>query len=78
MGLIIIKIKEVPVKAHNSIGKVKRYYIPLRWAYEIIYNELNGEQIDKEMILQMAVKAVNDLVGLNGIIPTLLVFRAYL
>ena len=26
----------------------------------------------------MAIKAVNDLVGLNGIIPTLLVFGAYL
>ena len=24
-----IKIKEVPVEAHNSIGLVKRYYIPL-------------------------------------------------
>jgi hypothetical protein len=25
----------------------------------------------------MAVKAINNLAGLNGIIPTLLVFRAY-
>ena len=24
-----IKIKEVPVEAHNSVGLVKRYYIPL-------------------------------------------------
>ncbi len=24
-----IKIKEVPVKAHNSIGLIKRYYAPL-------------------------------------------------
>ena len=27
--LIAIEIKEVPVKAYNSIGKVKRYYTPL-------------------------------------------------
>jgi hypothetical protein len=26
----------------------------------------------------MVVKAVNDTVGLNGLVPTLLVFRAYL
>ena len=26
----------------------------------------------------MAFKAINDLIGLNGLIPTLLVFRAYL
>jgi hypothetical protein len=29
------------------------------------------------MILQIAVKAVNDLAGPNGIIPTLLVFSVY-
>jgi hypothetical protein len=29
------------------------------------------------MILQMAVKAINDTAGLDGIIPTLLVFGAY-
>jgi hypothetical protein len=27
--LIAIKIKEVPVKAHNSIKKVEKYYTPL-------------------------------------------------
>ena len=26
---IAIKIKEVPVEAHNSVSLVKRYYIPL-------------------------------------------------
>jgi hypothetical protein len=28
-------------------------------------------------MLQMAVKAINDLVGPNGIVPTLLVFSVY-
>jgi hypothetical protein len=27
---ITIKIKEVPVEAHNNISLVKRYYIPLQ------------------------------------------------
>jgi hypothetical protein len=31
-----------------------------------------------EAILQMAVKAVNDTAGPDGLVPTLLVFRAYL
>jgi hypothetical protein len=35
-----IEIKEIPVEAHNSIGKVKRYYQPLRRAYKIIRDEL--------------------------------------
>jgi hypothetical protein len=72
-----IEIKEVPVKAHNSVGQVERYYTPLRRAYEIIQDELKNEQIDKEMMLQMAVKAINDSAGPDGIVPTLLVFGAY-
>jgi len=35
-----IKVKEVPVKAYNSIGKVKQYYAPLRHIYKIISLEL--------------------------------------
>ena len=35
-----IEIKEIPVKAHNNIGKIERYYQPLRRAYEIIRDEL--------------------------------------
>jgi hypothetical protein len=72
-----IGIKEVPVEAHNSVGLVERYHAPLRRAYEIIQDELKDEHINKEMILQMAVKTVNDSAGPDGIVPTLLVFGAY-
>ena len=44
-----IKVKEVPVEAHNSIGKVERYYAPLRRAYEIISLEL--EDASEELTL---------------------------
>jgi hypothetical protein len=30
----------MPVKAYNSIGKIKQYYIFLRQVYEIICNKL--------------------------------------
>ena len=66
------------MEAYNSVSLVKRYYTPLWCAYEIIQNKLKGEYINKEIILQMAVKAVNNLVGLNRIVPTLLVFSIYL
>ena len=68
-------IKLVPVKSHNFIGMVKRYYGLLRWAYAIIITEIS--EISKEMALQMAFKAINDTAGLKGLVPTLLVFRAY-
>ncbi|KAI0991166.1 hypothetical protein K3495_g17021, partial [Podosphaera aphanis] len=72
-----ISIKEVPVEAHQSVGTVERYHAPLRRAYTIICAELKGKEIDKHMMLQMAVKAVNDTAGLNGLVPTLLVFGSY-
>jgi len=73
-----IQVKEVPVEAHNSIGKVERYHAPLRRAYEILWEELKGQKgINKYMVLQMAQKAVNDTNGPDGIVPTLLVFGAY-
>ena len=72
-----INVKEVPVEAHKSVGLVERYHAPLRRAYQILCDELQEEKTSKEAILQMAVKAVNDSAGPNGIIPTLLVFGAY-
>jgi len=36
-----IKVKEVPIKAHNSIGKVEQYHTLLRRVYKIISLKLN-------------------------------------
>ena len=33
--------------------------------------------MDPKAALQMAFKAINDLIGLNGLVPTLLVFGAH-
>ena len=70
-----IKVKEVPIKAYNSVGKVERYHALLRRVYKIISLEL--EDASKELTLQIAVKAINDSAGLDGLVPTLLVFGAY-
>jgi hypothetical protein len=69
-----VKTKGVPVEAHNSIGMVERYYGPLRRTYQIIITEIPG--IEKDMGLQMAFKAINDLAGPGGLVLTLLVFGA--
>ncbi|KAF1934529.1 hypothetical protein EJ02DRAFT_471813, partial [Clathrospora elynae] len=71
-----ITCKQVPVEAHWSIGKVERYHAPLRRAYEILRAELDSRTSD-DAVLQMAVKAVNDTAGPDGLVPTLLVFGAY-
>jgi len=54
---------------------VERYYTLLRRVYKIISLEL--EDISEELTLQMAIKAINDSAGLDGLIPILLVFGAY-
>lgn len=70
-----VTLSPQPVEAHNSIGKVERYHTPLRRAYDLF---LKGfPSIAKEERLQLAVKAVNDTAGPNGLVPTLLVFGAY-
>src|SRR6266699_5611205 len=68
--------RSVPIKAHNLVGMVERYYGPLCHIYHIIIAELLD--ISKDMALQMAFKVINDSTGPNGLTPTLLVFRAYL
>ena len=71
-------MKEVLVKAYNSISKVKRYYAPLKHLYKILQDKLKEEKVNKEMILQIAIKAINDIARLDSLILTLLVFKAYL
>jgi len=70
-----IKVKEVPIKAYNNIKKVERYYTPLCRVYKIISLELEGAS--KELILQIAIKAINNSASLDGLVPILLVFSAY-
>jgi hypothetical protein len=74
-SVIGVGTKEVLVKAHNSISIVKRYHGLIRRAYQIIVSEI--PELDKDMALQMAFKAINDLAGPDGLVLTLLVFGAY-
>ena len=46
---MVIEVKEVPIKAYNSIGKVERYYMPLHHVYKIISLKLKGTS--KELTL---------------------------
>jgi hypothetical protein len=68
-------IKYVLIKAHHSISIVERYYTPLCQAFEIITKEL--PRVSKQFVLQMAIKAVNNTAGPDGLVPTLLVFGTY-
>ena len=72
MGIIV---KNALVEAHHSIGMVEHYHGPLRRVYSIITTEIPG--IESDSALQMSFKAINNLVGPNGLVLTLLVCGAY-
>ena len=72
INTIGIKVKIVPVKAYNLIGIVEYYYSPIRYVYLIIITEI--QDIDKDIVLQMAFKAINNTIGPDGLMPILLVY----
>ncbi len=54
---------------------MKRYHAKLRRAYQMIIENLD---VDKEFVLQMIVKAINDTVDSDDLMFILLIFEAYL
>ena len=69
------EVKETPMEAYNSMGKVEWYHLPLRRAFDIITKEMPS--LNKATRLQIAVKVVNDTVSPDGLVLTLLVFSAF-
>lgn len=74
---ISITIKSIPVEAYSSIGIIEQYHHPLHCAYEILTKELENDNLTKSIILQIIMKAVNNTIELNRLIPTLLVYKTY-
>lgn len=72
--MLHIDTKSIPVEAAHSMSIVERYHQPVRRAYKMIKKET--PDTDNETTLQMAIKSINDSVGPDGLVPTLLVFGA--
>ena len=73
---IAITVKIAPVEAYNSISLVECYYTPLQRAYKVINKDMAG-LLNKHQVLQMAVKAVNDMASPNSLVSMLLLFESY-
>jgi len=68
-----ITVLEAPIESPNTMSHVERYHAPLRTAFTKIRDELDRTETDNDC-LQLAVKAVNDNIGPEGLCPTLLVY----
>jgi len=58
-----ITLLEAPIESPNSMSHVERYHAPLRAAFNKIRDSLPRSDTDHDC-LQMAIKAVNDTVGI--------------
>jgi len=63
------------IKAYNLVGIIKRYYKLICQAYSIITTKILN--ISKDIALQIAFKAINNIVRLNKIILILLIYNIY-
>lgn len=60
------------VESHHSLGKGERYHAPLRRIYLKIRSETPS--LPHNLVVRLAVKAMNDSMGPEGLVPSLLVF----
>ena len=60
------------IESHNAIGQGERYHRPLRRVFNILKEE--HKSLDDKHILRISTKAINDTMGPNGLVPSLLVF----
>lgn len=68
----VIVLQLSVVDSNNSIGSGERYHQPVRRVSSVI--GLAHPSVHPEVALRMALKGVNDTMGPDGLVPTLLVF----
>lgn len=66
-----IQLQYGGIEAHNSIVQVEIYHHPLRRVFNII--RTSQKSLGNTTTLRIAIKAINDTMGPNGLIPSLLV-----
>lgn len=67
-----IELRLSGVESHNSFGVEERYHEPLRQVFDKLLTD--HPTIDPEIGVRLAVKALNDTTGPDGMVPSLLVF----
>lgn len=67
-----IELKISGVESHNSLGLGERYHEPLRKIYRKLHHE--APDLEKAIVLRLALKAMNDTIGPEGLVPSYLVF----
>ena len=67
-----IIMKPTPTESHNSLSSCERYHAPLRRIYKKL--QIEFPRLNEDTRLSLAVQALNNTAGPDGLVPTLLVF----
>lgn len=67
-----IELKISGVESHNSLGLCERYHGPLRRLFRKVHHD--NPNYCPRILLRIALKAMNDTMGENGLVPSYLVF----
>lgn len=71
-----VEVSQTGIEFHNSLGLGDRYHQPLGNTFLKI--SLTHNRVPKELRLSMAAEVMNDTLGLEGKVPSALVFGKYL
>lgn len=69
-----VEIEFSGVESHNALGVGERYHAPLRRIFRKIREDTPS--VDPDIALKLATKAMNDSLGPEGLVPSLLAFGA--
>ena len=70
-----IKVKQSGLQSHNSLGVGERYQKPLRDTYRKL--KLDHPNMQQRLLLALSVKAMDDMLGPEGFVPSSLVFGEF-
>ena len=70
-----IKVDSTGIEAHSSFGIGEQYHQPLRQTFRNIMAD--HEMTDRVLALPLAVKAMNDTLGAEGLVPSVIVIGQY-
>jgi hypothetical protein len=70
-----ISCSAVPVESAHSMGIGERYQGPIRRIFERL--RLAHPRAPKDLLPDLSVKTCNDLMGVDSLVPTLLVYGVY-
>lgn len=67
-----VEVERTGIEAHASLNIGERYHQPLRTVFRKL--KIEHPTADKHLTLALCVKAMNDTLGPNGVVPSTLVF----